>query len=375
MATEQEYQALYDRIGALREQLTARLAPDLLVNPQLADALVREVNAMLASVVAEDQKQPVPADAGLAQLVGLGRDAAQHFGETRVPSGVAAYDESVTSERVIAVADLYYLYQHEKLGVFRAIRKLQQLFEAGTVRLSGGAGAYGLYRFDRRGVLRYTHRDRQAAYRRALGYGHGPLAAGARPNLEFHPLFSHFNNQVGMYWRDKRVSDVIRERSFDPSFGSIATVRRAGLDLRNNLKFTSYGHINVLRVEVMQLLDEAFRILGAEDVRRLFGADNAWDVVEEILTRYLGERPATSPRQRMAVSGREILRWLAQPHVLQTSRSQFEALLLEIAEYAEEWLTSAEVIGAAARPGARRLMPWDRPSPARVAAVNGSRAG
>jgi hypothetical protein len=140
-------------------------------------------------------------------------------------------------------------------------------------------------------------------------------------------------------------------------------VRRAGLDLRNNLKFTSFGHLNVLRVEVMQLLDEAFRILNAEDIKRLFGADNAWDVVEEVLIRYFNERLVTSPRQRMAIAGREILRWLAQPHVLQTQRAQFEALLLEIAEYAEEWLTSAQAMGLAERRTTGRIMPWDRRSP------------
>ena len=140
---------------------------------------------------------------------------------------------------------------------------------------------------------------------------------------------------------------MIRERAYDPSFGSIAIVRRAGLDLRNNLKFTSFGHLNVLRVEVMQLLDEAFQILDADDIKRLFGADNAWDVVEEVLVRYFNERLVTSPRQRMGVAGREVLRWLAQPHILQTQRGQFEALLLEIAEYAEEWLTSAQAMGLA----------------------------
>ena len=35
----------------------------------------------------------------------------------------------------------------------------------------------------------------------------------------------------------------------------------------------------------------------------------------------------------MGVTGREVLRWLAQDHILKTSRSEFEALLLEIAEY------------------------------------------
>jgi hypothetical protein len=377
MATNAEYQNLYDRIAAMREIVTRQLASDLIQTPQLADALVKQIDEMLAAVVDADTKAPPPPDKGLAELVGIGPEAATTLGKTRIPHGVEPYDETVTSERILAVADLYYIYQHEKIGVFRAVQKLQDLFRAGAVRLSAGSGAYALYQFDRREVLRYTRRDRLAAYRRAFGYGSSPVAAGSRANTEFHNLFTHFVNQVALFWRDKRVSDVIRERSYDPSFGSIAIVRRAGLDLRNNLKFTSYGHLNVLRVEVMQLLDEAFRILNSEDVKRLFGADNAWDVVEEILIRYFNERLVTSPRQRMGVTGREILRWLAQPHLLQTQRAQFEALLLQIAEYAEEWLTSAQAMGLAERHPARSILPLDCSAPAssrgRAGYANGRR--
>jgi len=82
-----------------------------------------------------------------------------------------------------------------------------------------------------------------------------------------------------------------------------------------------------------------------------------------VLVRHFNERLTTSPRQRMGVTGREVLRWLAQPHILQTSRPQFEALLLEVAEYAEEWLTSAQALGLANRNpnGSARVLPWDRP--------------
>jgi hypothetical protein len=212
-------------------------------------------------------------------------------------------------------------------------------------------------------VLRYTQRDRLAAYRRVFGYGGGPVPTGSRANTDFHKLFAHFIHQVTLFWRDKRISDVIRERAYDPSFGSIAIVRRSGLDLRNNLKWLSFGHLNVLRVEVMQLLEEAFKILNSDDIKRLFGADNAWDVVEEVLIRYFNERLVTSPRQRMGVTGREVLRWLAQPHILQTARSQFETLLLEIAEYSEEWLTSAQAMGLAGRPATARVLPWTQSSP------------
>jgi hypothetical protein len=364
MATERDYQSLLDRVAALREKLAAQLGADLIQNPQLADALVKQIDELFMGVVDADTSATPPPDKGLAELIGVGPQAAGEFGKTRIPQGVEPYDETVTSERIIAVGDLYYIYQHEKIGVFRVVQKLQELFRAGTVRLSAGTGAFALYQFDRREVLRYTRRDRLAAYRRILGYGSAPVPAGSRANTDFHNLFSHFINQVALFWRDKRISDVIRERAYDPSFGSIAVVRRAGLDLRNNLKWTSFGHLNVMRVEVMQLLDEAFRILNADDIKRLFGADNAWDVVEEVLIRYFNERLVTSPRQRMGVAGREVLRWLAQPHVMQTARAQFEALLLQIAEYAEEWLTSAQAMGLAERRTTGRVMPWDRSAPA-----------
>ncbi len=363
MATEKDYQSLYDRVAALRETVASRLSSDLISNPQLADALTKQIDDMLQGVVDADSKAPAPPDKGLAELAGIGPQAAADFGKTRIPPGVEAYDETITSERIVAVGDLYYLFQHEKIGVFRVVKKLQELFRAGTVRLSGGAGAFALYQFDRREVLRYTMSDRINAYRRVFGYGSGPGPAGSRPNTDFHKLFAHFIHQVTLFWRDKRISDVIRERAYDPSFGSIAIVRRAGLDLRNNLKWLSFGHLNVLRVEVMQLLEESFKILDADDVKRLFGADNAWDVVEEVLIRYFNERLVTSPRQRMGVTGREVLRWLGQPHILQTTRAQFETLLLEIAEQSEEWLTSAQAMGLAGRPASARVLPWDQTNP------------
>ena len=375
MATEKDYQSLFDRIAALREQVTSKLAADLISNPQLADVVTKQIDDLLANVESADSKLPPPPDKGLAALAGVGPQAATDFGTTRIPQGVEPYDETITSERIMAVGDMYYLWQHEKIGVFRVVQKLQELFKAGTVRLSGGPGAFALYQFDRRDVLRYTRNDRLSAYKRIFGYGGAPVPTGSRANTDYHKLFSHFVHQVTLFWRDKRISDVIRERAYDPSFGSIAIVRRAGLDLRNNLKWLSFGHLNVLRVEVMQLLEEAFKILDSEDVKHLFGADNAWDVVEEVLIRYFNERLVTSPRQRMGVTGREILRWLAQKHILQTTRAQFETLLLEIAEQSEEWLTSAQAMGLSKRTGSQRVLPWDQTQPTPVRANGRQKAG
>jgi len=348
-----------NQLAALREKLAADNAGTIALTPQFAEELIRQVDDMEAAKESADAAATPPPDKGLAELTCIGPGAAAALGDTRLPPGVQEYDETVTSERMVAVGDLYYLFQHERLGVFRVIRKLKELFHAGAIRLSSGEGAFHLYQFDRRDVLRYTMQERSAAYRRAFGYGAGSPGPGARANVEFHGLFNHFVNQVALFWRDKRISDVMRERAHDPSFGSIAVVRRSGLDLRNNLKFTSFGHLNVMRVEVMQLLEEAFKILGADDVKNLFGVDNAWEVVEEILVRYFNEQLTTSPRQRMAVTGRELLRWLAQAHILKTNRVPFETLLLQIAEPAEEWLTSAQSLGLARGTEANRVMAWD----------------
>jgi hypothetical protein len=359
MLPEKEYQQRLDRIAALRREVTQRLSGSLVSNPALAEELNRQIDALVDAAVQADEAAPTPPDPCLAEPVGVGPYVAQVFGTVKVPQGVREYDDNVNSERIVAVGDLYYIYQHERIGVFRVVQKLKELFEGGAVRLSGGQGAYRLYQFDRRDVLRYTKNDRVQAYRRVLGYGSGLGSAQSRPNTDFHMLFGHFVNQVTLFWRDKRISDVIRERAIDPSFGSIAVVRRAGLDLRNNLKFTSYGHLNVLRVEVMQLLEECFRILESDDVKDLFGAENAWDVVDEVLIRYFDEQLQSSPRQRMAVTGREVLRWLSAPHILTTTRGEFEALLMEIAEQSEEWLTSAQAMTLARRTGSDRVLPWD----------------
>src|SRR5258708_38356053 len=130
MALEKDYQGLYDRIAALREQVASRLSADLVSHPQLADALTKQIDDMLASVVDADAKAPAPADKGLAQLAGVGPDAAREFGIKRVPPGVEPYDETITSERIMAVGGMYYLCQHEKIGGFRVGHKLTELVRA-----------------------------------------------------------------------------------------------------------------------------------------------------------------------------------------------------------------------------------------------------
>lgn len=342
MPNTRDYDQRQDRVAALLQNTIDQLGPELVANPQLAEVLNRMVDDQTNQFDTDRNGKAQPADGGLSDLIGLGSQAPSELGQTQVATGVVDYDDTVSSERILATADLYYLYMHERMGVFRVMNKLQELFKAGTLRISSGPGAYGLYRFDKHGILRYNLRDRLHAYRRVLGYTTASPGSNARSNFQFHGLFRHFIDEAAKFWRDKRISEVIRERATDPTYGSIAIVRRAALDLRNNLKNSSYGYVNVLRVETSQALAESFKVLEAEDLRAQFGADNAWDMIELVLWQYFHESVNASAMNRMAISGREIIRWLAQPFVLKKNRTDFETLLLRIAEYAEEWISSDE---------------------------------
>jgi hypothetical protein len=345
MLTMGEVEALRGELAAIHEAMTTEARSALLKDGKLAEALNQRIRSLNTLIDGAAMEQEQPKDQGLMDLVGLSEDAPDNFDAVPYLPSVPVYDDQVSRERLLAIADLYYLFQMEQSSVFKAVLKLQELFRAGTVRLSDGEGAVRLFRFDRHSTLRYTMRERRAAYRKVFSYTDATPPKGARPNAPFHKLFTNFNLQVSQFFQDKRVSEVIRPDGTRENFGSMSVVRRAGLDLRHNLRHVSYGHIAVMRTEVMGLLNAAFAILEAEDVKSLFGAQTAWDTLEEVQKRYLNEAPLASQRSRMAVAGRETLRWLAEPYILSTVRVDFETFLEDIVDYADDWLTSAESLG------------------------------
>ena len=70
-----------------------------------------------------------------------------------------------------AAAELYYIYQHERMKVFQVVDVLRRLFQLGRMRIQRGPGARGLYILEKWKPLRYSRRDRMIAYRRAFNYG------------------------------------------------------------------------------------------------------------------------------------------------------------------------------------------------------------
>src|SRR5262245_19894684 len=93
-------------------------------------------------------------------LVGLGPKGPVPFGDIAWPKLVADFDAAVIPSQLHAAAELYYIYMHERMGVFRVAEVLRRLFREGRMRIQRGPGARGLYLLDKWQPLRYgrTHR-------------------------------------------------------------------------------------------------------------------------------------------------------------------------------------------------------------------------
>jgi hypothetical protein len=338
MAKTSDFERSQDQRYSIFNNVVGILDPETLADPNVYDVINRAIDQRLAV----GSSAGAAGDGDLGKLIGLGPGASTSLGDTEISPGVVPYDDRLRSERILAAADLYYLCINERIGVFQVMHKLQELFRAGALRLSDGPGAFGLYRFDKRSILRYRLRERMRAYKRVFNYGRGDPGPNARANPEFHGLFVHFISETAKFWRDKRISEVIQHGANDLSFGSIAIVQRAGLDLRNNVKNSSYGYINVLRIETSQALAEAFRVLDAPDIKAQLGVSDAWEAIETVMWQYFHRTIYASTMSQMAESGRDILRWLAEPYVLMTERLPFEAALGKIGTRAETWLSAHE---------------------------------
>ncbi|HEY0413251.1 MAG TPA: hypothetical protein VGD66_08915 [Allosphingosinicella sp.] len=278
-----------------------------------------------------------------ADMVGFGDGPVKPFDALHVPMLRNDFDESVIPPQLQASAELYYIYQMERMKLFRVVNVLRRLFANGQMRIQRGPGARGLYILEKWTPIRYKRRDRLIAYRRAFNYGRAPVPAGAVVNRNFHFQFLAFMNALSEYFRDVTIGQVIRGSATinDRPFAALATVQRIGTDLRYQLDRASYGNILALTREVGAYLQQIFELLDAPDIKRSFDANTKWDVVETVAQRHLGGAADMSQRAKMAEAGRRTLQYVAEnPFTAGIDVATFEADARVVGRQAEAWLAA-----------------------------------
>jgi hypothetical protein len=280
---------------------------------------------------------------GFLDLIGFGGKGPVPFENITYPYIQPDFDDSVVPSQLHAAAELYYIYQHERMKVFQVIQVLQRLFREGRMRIQRGPGARGLYLLEKWKPLRYTLRDRMTAYRRAFNYGNVQPPSGAILNANFHRQFVGFMVAVAQYFRDLLIGEVIRGGPLieQRPFGSIGTVQRIGLDLRYALDRATYGNILALTVETGHYLNSVLQLLDTPDIKKAFDANTKWDVIEIVSNRYLGGIAEPSQRAKMAESGRRILQFVAD-NDFKTALDPilFQSELRPMGAHAEAWIAA-----------------------------------
>lgn len=288
----------------LQEQLTN-------LPPEQRDAAATQLEQRFGELLAKSADGS--SDAGFFDLLGLGPQGAMGFDKIDYPYLQPDFDDAVVPSQLHAAAELYFIYQHERMKIFQVVETLQRLFRLGKMRIQRGPGARGLYLLEKWRPLRYSRQDRMIAYRRAFNYGTAQAPAGAVVNRNFHRQIVGFMVAMSQYFRDLLIGEVIRGGQLidQRPFGSVGTIQRIGLDLRYALDRSTYGNIFALTMETGHYLIQVLNLLDAPDIKKAFDANTKWDVVEIVSNRYLGGVAEPSQRAKMAESGRRILQFVA----------------------------------------------------------------
>jgi hypothetical protein len=328
------------------QRLFAQLSRDLLADVAPADrnryqALFQQRADELVRA-ATDQKSP----GAFTDLIGLGANNALPFEAVSFPSIQPDFDEAVVPTQLHSAAELYYVYQHERMKVFQVAAVLLRLFHDGRMRIQSGAGARSLYLIEKHLPLRYKMRDRMIAYRRAFHYGKVTPPPRAICFRGFHRQFVAFNSALAQYFRDLLVGEVIRGGHLldQRPFGSQATIERLGTDLRWQLDRATYGHIVSLTIETSNYLRTVLDALDTPDIKKAFDANTKWDVIEIVSQRHLGGAAALSQRTKMAEAGRQLLMFIADNPFRTRDHSTFQAEVQPLGRAAESWIAAYRML-------------------------------
>ncbi|TGS10362.1 hypothetical protein EN830_35085, partial [Mesorhizobium sp. M1C.F.Ca.ET.187.01.1.1] len=90
-----------------------------------------------------------------ADLVGFGDGPLKPFDALQMPLLRNDFDESIIPPQLQASAELYYIYQMDRMKLFQVVDVLRRLFQNGQIRIQRGPGARGLYILEKWRPIRY----------------------------------------------------------------------------------------------------------------------------------------------------------------------------------------------------------------------------
>lgn len=188
----------------------------------------------------------------------------------------------------------------EYAPLFAVVDRLVELFRAGTLPVRKGSASALLYEYWGERDERLSMAERSRLFARAFGIG-GALASGVIPNRAFPELWLALMAAVHECSRlPQRASLIERPEVRAPARELAANLARHGAGMARPAA-ALHEHIQ-----------QALALLADPDVRRGFGARDAWQLVDRIAAQHLGGARNAARYRTLANAGSTVIGWLAR---------------------------------------------------------------
>lgn len=206
----------------------------------------------------------------------------------------------IVEDTLRAVQVVWFAAALEYAPLFTVVDRLVELFRAGMLPVRKGSASALLYEYWQERDERLPAAERGRLYARAFGIG-GALTAGVVPNRALPERWLALIATVCEAAQGSRRVPLIERPE----------VRGAARELAANLARFGAGMARPAAA-LHEHIQQALALLADPDVRRGYGARDAWQLVDRIATQYLGGARNAARYRTLANTGSTIIGWLAR---------------------------------------------------------------
>jgi len=206
----------------------------------------------------------------------------------------------IVEDTLRAVQVIWFAAALEYAPLFSAVDRMVELFRTGMLPVRKGSSSALLYEYWGERDERMSMRERNRLFIRAFGIGGAPIP-GVVPNRAFPELWLALIAAVHPFSRlQQRVPLIERPEVIAAARGLAVNLARHGTGMARPAA-ALHEHIQ-----------QALALLADPDVRRSFGARDAWQLVDRIAALYLGGARNAARFRTLANAGSTIIGWLAR---------------------------------------------------------------
>ena len=233
-------------------------------------------------------------------------DVMRNKKSTSLPDLEEHNDQEIVADNIRASQAIYAAALLEELKAFQVVDRLVEHFQQGILPVGRGRVGRSLFKYWKNAPSRLAESDRRQLHARALGLPGGEVEVV--PNQEFNDLWMRFLASVASLSREQTTgSATSSSESVEQE-----NIKAAARKLAANLSLHGYGWAGFAAIELQEQIAEVTKLLSANEVLAAYGAQDMWQVIEQVAVKELGGARSSVRYRTMLTSGTTIIAWLAK---------------------------------------------------------------